>query len=85
MRSTELINTIIGGVAVLILAAIGRGLIGIRHDIRRFLAEHSWLLATSLWTRDKVIQIMVKLDMPLPDRPPDDLPWHDDPRKDDRK
>lgn len=71
----QIIQSIIGGVAVLLLAGIGRMFMGVRSDLRRFMQEHTWLLATTLWTRDKVTQIMVKLDMPMTDDPPDVLPW----------
>ena len=75
MKTAEIINSVIGGMAVLLLAAIGRGLLGMRKDFRRFMAEHVWLLATSLWNRDKIRQVMAKLDMPLEDDAPEDLPW----------
>lgn len=71
----QVVNTVIGGTAVVLLAAIGKGLLGMRKDFRRFMAEHTWLIATTLWTRDKVQQIMTKLDMPMIDNPPDNLPW----------
>lgn len=72
----QIVQSIIGGTAVLLLAGIGKMLLGVRKDVRRFMQEHTWLLATSLWTRDKVMQIMVKLEMPITDDPPDKLPWH---------
>ena len=70
----QLVNSVIGGVAVVLLAAIGRGLLGMRKDFRRFMYEHTWLLATTLWTRDKVIHIMQEMGMPVLDPPPTDLP-----------
>ena len=73
MSTGQIISNSIGGVAVLLLAAIGHGLLGIRRDFRRFMAEHTWLLATTLWTRDKVVKIMEHLGMPIGDDPPDDL------------
>lgn len=71
----QILSNIIGGVAVILLGLIGRGLLGLRNDVRRFMREHLWLLATTLWTRDKVMQIMTKLDLPVTDPPPEDLPW----------
>lgn len=74
MSPAEIINAVIGGVAVLLLAGIGRGMMGIRRDFRRFMVEHTWLLATTLWNRDKVRLIMAKLEMPIEGSPPGDLP-----------
>jgi hypothetical protein len=75
MNSGQIVSSVISGAAVLLLAGITRGLLGTRRDFRRFMAEHTWLLATTLWTRDKVIQIMEQMNMPLDDGvPPGDLP-----------
>jgi hypothetical protein len=74
VNPAEIVSSIISGVTVLLLAGITRGLIGVRKDFRRFMAEHTWLLATTLWTRDKVIQIMVAMNMPVDGQPPSDLP-----------
>ena len=74
MNTGQIVSSVIGAVAVALLAAIGRGLVGIRKDVRRFMQEHLWLLATTLWTRDKVVLIMKRLDMPVQDPPPNDLP-----------
>lgn len=67
-------DAIVSGVTVIFLAWIGRGVMGMRRDFRRFMTEHSWLLATTLWTRDKVLRIMAQLDMPTEDPPPNELP-----------
>jgi hypothetical protein len=74
VNPAEIISSIISGVTVLLLAGITRGLLGVRKDFRRFMAEHTWLLATTLWTRDKVIQIMQSMNMPVDGSPPSDLP-----------
>jgi hypothetical protein len=76
VNSGQIVSSIISGAAVLLLAGIARGLLGTRRDFRRFMAEHTWLLATTLWTRDKVIQIMERMDMPLDTdgMPPSELP-----------
>lgn len=74
MATAQIISSVLGAVAVALLAAIGRGLLGIRNDVRRFMREHLWLITTTLWTRDKVTQIMKRLDMPVDDAPPNDLP-----------
>ncbi len=74
MNAAEIISSIVSGISVLILGWIGRGLIGMRKDFRRFMAEHMWLLATSMWTRDKVLRVMADLDMPVDHPPPADLP-----------
>jgi hypothetical protein len=78
---SNVLPNIIGGLAVLLLAFIGKGMLGMRRDFRQFMAEHAWLLATSLWTRDKIMQLMAKLDMPMTEDPPDRLPWHDEKSK----
>lgn len=77
MNGAELLNTIIGGVAVILLAAIARSVAKVTGEFRRFMAEHVWLIATSLWTRDKVVHIMDKLNMPMEQPPPSDLPRKD--------
>jgi hypothetical protein len=75
VKAADIIQSVIGGLAVILLAAIGRGVLGLGKDFRRFMTEHIWLITTTLWTRDKVRQIMTKLDMPMTELPPDDLPW----------
>ncbi len=74
MNAGEIISSVISGVAVLLLGAIARGLVGMRKDFRRFMAEHVWLITTTLWTRDKVMHIMRDLGMPAEQPPPADLP-----------
>lgn len=74
MRAGEIVSSVISSVAVLLLAAIARGLLGVRNDMRRFMLEHTWLLATTLWTRDKVMHIMRTMDLELDQPPPADLP-----------
>lgn len=74
MNPGEIISSVISGVSVLLLAGIARGLLGVRKDFRRFMTEHLWLLATTLWTRDKVMLIMRELKLPADQPPPDDLP-----------
>ena len=74
MRAAEVISSVISGVAVLLLAGIARGLVGVRNDFRRFMAEHVWLITTTLWTRDKVLRIMQELGLPVDRPPPGDLP-----------
>lgn len=75
MDTGQIVSSVIGGVAVLLLGAIGRGLLGMRNDFRRFMQEHLWLLATTMWTRDKVMLIMKRLDIEIEDPPPHDLPY----------
>jgi hypothetical protein len=70
----EVLSAIISGVAVLLLAWIARSVHEFSRDLRRFMAEHAWLIATTLWTRDKVLKIMETMGMPLDGDPPDDLP-----------
>lgn len=67
----EIVSSVISGSAVLILAALTRGLLGLRKDFRKFMAEHVWLIATTLWTRDKVTVIMRELGIPMGNPPPD--------------
>ena len=70
----EIISSLISGVLVLLVAWIARRLSKIGGDFHRFMAEHLWLLSTTLWTRDKVVKIMARLDMPMDNPPPNDLP-----------
>lgn len=77
MSAPEIISSIISGVSVVILAGIARGLLGIRAEFRRFMAEHLWLLATTTWTRDRVLRMMAELGMPVDVPPPNNLPHHD--------
>jgi hypothetical protein len=70
----EIVNSVVSGIAVLLLASIARAMVGVRKDFRRFMAEHAWLLATSLWTRDKVLKVMQHLGMPVDEPPPNELP-----------
>lgn len=37
------------------------------------MAEHVWLIATTLWTRDKITVIMGELGLTIGNPPPDDL------------
>lgn len=74
--NAQTVSAIISGASVVILTAIGRMLLGMRKDFRRFMAEHAWLIATTLWTRDKVVRIMDQMQMPMDTPPPNDLP-HD--------
>lgn len=74
MNAGEILSSVISGVSVLLLAAIARGMLGMRREFHRFMAEHSWLLATTLWNRDKVIKIMNHLGMPVDGEPPAKLP-----------
>lgn len=60
--------------ATIILGAIARRLRALSQSFERFMGEHSWLLATTLWTRDKTIRIMDSLGMPIEQPPPADLP-----------
>lgn len=81
MSTGEIISSIISGLAVLILSAIfrmlwkvGKRIIELTKHFDRFMAEHVWLISTTLWTRDKVIRIMDRMDMPMDTPPPSDLP-----------
>lgn len=73
MKASDIITSIISGTAVLLLAGIAKAMLGVRNDFRKFMGEHMWLIATTMWTRDKVINIMRDLGMPLGNPPPDDL------------
>jgi hypothetical protein len=74
VNTGEIVNSLTGGLAVIILAAIGRAILGLRGDFHRFMAEHIWLISTTLWTRDKVMKIMEALNIPMDNPPPNDLP-----------
>ena len=73
MRS-EVVANIIGGVAVALLTTIATILFRTFRLFRRFMAEHIWLITTTLWTRDKVIRVMHHMNLPIEDVPPADLP-----------
>lgn len=73
MSAGEILSSIISGVSVVILAAIARGLLGVRKEFRQFMTEHMWLLATTLWSRDKVLVIMRELGLAVDIPPPGDL------------
>jgi hypothetical protein len=73
VNTGEIVSSLISGVGVLILAAIGRSLFRMGKEVHRFMAEHVWLISTTLWTRDKVTQIMKALDIPMDNPPPSDL------------
>lgn len=74
MSVGQIISSTISGAAVLLLAWIAKAVVGVRADFRRFLAEHAWLMSTTLWSRDRIIKIMGDLGMPVGDPPPDNLP-----------
>lgn len=79
MSVGNIISSVISGVAVLLLAAIAKAVMSIRGDFKRFMLEHTWLLATTLWTRDKVLNIMEQMKMPVDNPPPADLPNRSEP------
>lgn len=72
--TSEILPSILSGTAVLFLAAIAKSLLGVRREFHRFMQEHSWLIVTTLWNRDKTRKIMDHLQMPIDDNPPEDLP-----------
>ena len=74
MNAGEIISSVIGAIAVGLLTFIARAIKNIGGDFRRFMQEHMWLLATTLWTRDKVVRIMTELNLPMDQPPPNDLP-----------
>ena len=69
----SVIANIIGGVAVVLLGGIVSILWRGYRRFNRFMAEHVWLITTTLWNRDKVLNIMDHLNMPVRDEPPSDL------------
>lgn len=72
--TAQILDAILSAITVVLLGAIGRGMLGVRKDFRQFMTEHMWLLATSMWTRDKVLVIMSQLGMEVDNPPPGDLP-----------
>jgi len=72
--NAQIVSSVIGAIATAILAVIGRSIVGLRRDTRRFMGEHMWLLATTLWTRDNVTKVMDQLGMPVTSDPPENLP-----------
>jgi len=75
--NAQIVSSVIGAIATAILAVIGKAVLGLRADTRRFMAEHMWLLATTLWARDNVTRIMGHLDMPVESEPPENMPHRD--------
>lgn len=71
MNAGEIVSSVIGAIACGLLTWIARRLARIGIEFHRFMAEHVWLIATTLWNRDKVIRIMDQLGMPVNDVPPD--------------
>ncbi len=73
MRPTELVSNIIGAVAVGLLGFICHVLIRAYKKFDQFMTEHVWLLATTLWTRDKVVEVMSTLGIEIGNPPPGKL------------
>lgn len=74
MMTAQILDAVLSAITVVFLGAIGRGVLGLRKDAKRFMTEHMWLLATTLWTRDKVLVIMDQLGLEPDNPPPVDLP-----------
>ena len=73
MTAQDLISNITGAVVVALLAALLHTLLRLTRTVRRFLVEHSWLLATGRWSRDMILRMAAQMNMPVDD-PPDPLP-----------
>jgi hypothetical protein len=70
VNASEIVSSIIGAVAVALLSFILSTLRRLFNKFDRFMAEHMWLIATTLWTRDKVMEMMQSLGMPMTSDPP---------------
>lgn len=70
----QILDSVLSGSGVVFLGFIAKMVRSVRRDFRRFMTEHSWLIATTLWTRDKTLRIMDHLNMSPENPPPADLP-----------
>jgi Ser/Thr protein kinase RdoA (MazF antagonist) len=68
--SATVLAAVSSAVSTAILAMIGRMLASIHRDVRRFMKEHLWLLATADWTITSVQAVMHQLGINGAD-PPD--------------
>lgn len=71
--TNQIFANVIGGVATVLLGGIATLLWRGYRKLNRFMAEHLWLIATTMWTRDKVMVMMHQMGMPI-DNPPPTLP-----------
>lgn len=70
---TQILSSVLSAIAVTVLLAIGRYIRLLSKNFDRFMGEHLWLLASTMWNRDKVLRIMNELGMGLDDPPPEPL------------
>jgi len=73
MRPSEILGNVLAAIAVAMLGFICHVIIRAYRKFDRFMLEHVWLIATTLWTRQKVIEVMAALGIDYPDPPPADL------------
>lgn len=59
-----------------LLALIGRAIIGVRNDVRRFMGEHLYLLRVADWTKVNLSHLFDHLNL-TPTEPPPRLPDRD--------
>jgi hypothetical protein len=71
--TAQIISAVTGAMATAILAVLAGTLRAIRRDIRKFMAEHLWLLAIAGWSVRSVNQMARELGIDI-EPPPE---WKD--------
>jgi len=74
VKPGEILSNVLGAVAVGLLGFICHVILRAYRKFDQFMAEHMWLLATTLWTRDKVMEIMGMLGIEVQIPPPANMP-----------
>lgn len=63
------LSAVFGAIASGLLAALVALIRGMRRDIRTFMAEHLWLIATANWSRTSIMTLMDQLGLDGPPPP----------------
>lgn len=78
--NTALVSAVVSAVATVLMTAmvtlLVRGISGIRADMRRFMAEHLYLLRVADWTKVNLSSLFDHLSL-TPTEPPPRLPDKD--------
>lgn len=70
MLNASVVSAVSSAAASILLAAVVRQLSKVRRDIRRFMAEHLWLLATSRWAQVSINELLKEMNIDGP-KPPE--------------
>jgi hypothetical protein len=70
--TAQVVSAVTGATATGLLALLVSILRGIRKDIKRFMAEHLWLLAVADWSSRSIVRLM--RDLGIDYEPPPDWP-----------